>query len=137
MVYISLQMTTDPVVMTILYTTTMMNWVLCFCWRLVPIVLILRNPWVWGLLSVGLLVPIAHWVPTVTTLAAFSIPYVTFAVWIAEDSSPRRIVFGCFALAEFCLLMAALVSNAYLLFNACLLLSVLSVIPTSVLMLTV
>lgn len=136
LVYITLQVT-NPVVMTILYVVALVNWTLCFCWKLVPVLFILRNRWMQSLLSIGLLVPIAHWGPTLAILAAFSIPYATFVVWVSENGSHRRILFGCIALAEVCLLMAALVSTTYLLFNACLLLSVLCVIPMSVLMLTV
>lgn len=128
-------LTTNPVTMTILYMVALMNWTICFCWKLIPIAAALKNPGVQYLLALGLLVPVAHHIPTASVLFSFSIPYVTFALWVAEDTSFRRIVFGCFGLAEFCLLMGSLVVQS-IHYNACLLLSVLSVLPISVLMLT-
>lgn len=128
-------LTPNPVTITILYMTALMNWVICVCWKLVPIVSALKNRWVQCLLATGLLVPIAHWIPSVSILLSFSIPYLTFAIWIADETSIRRIVFGCFGLAEFYLLMGSLVAQSVQ-FNACLLLSVLTVLPISVLMLT-
>lgn len=128
-------LSTNPVAITILYASALMNWMICFCWKLVPIDYVLKNRGVQSLLAIGLLVPIAHWIPTMSILLSFSIPYMTFALWVADDISPRRIVFGCFGLAEFCLLLGSLVAQT-IHYNACLLLSVLSVVPISVLMLT-
>lgn len=125
----------NPIIMTILYTLVGMNWTLCLLWKLTPIVSVLRSPTIQHLLSIGLFVPIAHWFPTISTLLSFSIPYIAFLMWVAEQTSPQRIVFGFFGLAEFCLLMGSLMTQTAS-FNVCLLLSTLSVLPISVLMVT-
>jgi hypothetical protein len=120
-----------PITLTILSMATMMNWTLCFFWTLTPVVFVLQSKVIRGLLAAGLLLPVSEWSPTLSILLAFIIPYAAFVNGICEDTPPRRILFGCFGLAEFSLLMGSLLAQPVH-YSACLLLSVLSVLPISV-----
>jgi hypothetical protein len=126
---------TNPIIMTILCMTAVMNWTLCFFWKLTPIVFILRTKSIQCLLAIGLLLPVAHLIPNISILLSFAIPYVTFLLWVTDDPSPHRILFGFFGLVEFCLLMTSFVVQTVS-FNVCLLLALLSVLPISSLMIT-
>jgi len=122
-----------PVLLALLYILAMMNWTLCMCWTLTPTPCILRRRLIRGVLACGLLTPFASTYPITAIVVSFTLPYATFVSWISEEISPRRLLFGLFALSEVFLLTGALTQQV----EACLLLGTLSVLPLSALMLTV